>query len=245
MKNMNIIFTIFFIIPSFISILNAKTFNFKANVNQKEYENIMFFLAGEIDKSYKMSIIFNQVRKKYIINIIGEKFFLKKLKKNLKRYKTIVKNIPKPKYLNTMNNTLYEKKLKYYIMIENINGIKKTIRRLNNINFSYNSSYTPLYYAISTDNIKIVELLIEEGIHVNYNNSNERMTPLHHASKFGNIEIVRLLLNHGAIVNATDIMGKTPLHYASDKNYKDIIYLLLSKGANKNITDLSGYKPRF
>lgn len=205
----------------------------------------MFFLAGETAVAYKMNVSFNTIKKVYRLTINGNMKLIKELKKNLKRYKTIVKKIPQPKYLNTMNNTLDEKKLKHYIMTENINGIKTTISKLNHINFSYDSSYTPLYYAISTDNIEIVELLINEGIRVNYDNSNEKITPLHHASKFGNIEIVRLLLEHGAIVNSKDIKGKTALHYASDKGYKDIIYLLLSKGAKKDIIDQYGLTPRF
>jgi hypothetical protein len=245
MKNINFFFTIIFLIVSIVSISQAKASNFSISVNQKEYENIMFFLAGETAVNYKMNISFDKIKKIYILKINGNIKLIEELKKNLKRYKTIVKKIPQPKYLNTMNNTLDEKKLKHYIMTENIKRIREIIPKLNHINFSYDSSYTPLYYAISTDNIKIVELLIQQGLHVNYNNSNEKLTPLHHASKFGNIEIVRLLLEHGAIVNRKDIKGRTALHYASDMGYKDIIYLLLSKGAKKDIIDQYGLTPRF
>jgi len=245
MKNINLFIKIFFLTISFSLISQAKVSSFTININQKEYENVMFFLAGETAISYKMNISFDKIKKIYILSISGDIKLIEELKKNLQRYKTIVKKIPQPKYLNTLNNTLDEKKLKYYIMTENIKGIKETLSKLNHINFSFDNSYTPLYYAISTDNIKIVELLIEQGIHVNYTHSNEIVTPLHHASKFGNVEIVRLLLNHGAIVNVRDAKGRTALHYASDKGYKDIIYLLLSKGAKKNIIDQYGLTPKF
>jgi ankyrin repeat protein len=243
MKYCKLFLTIYIIVLSLIPIY-AKPLNYSINATQEEYENILFFLAGEKYSNYKMNVQFNNIQKTYHLELKSSKNFLKKIKVNLDRYRTIVNSIPKPKYLNSLNDTNDEKKLKFYIMEENIKGIKSILSKLNNINFSYNNSYTPLYYAISTDNINIVKLLIQKGIHVNYKND-EKITPLHHASKFGNIEIVRLLISHGALVNEQDIRGRTPLHYASNMGYKDIIHLLLAKGANKDILDLSGHKPNF
>jgi len=49
--------------------------------------------------------------------------------------------------------------------------------------------------AITYNNIKIVEYIIEKGIDVNFTNRRSRFTPLMAAASYGRVEIVSILLN--------------------------------------------------
>ncbi|HFU76214.1 MAG TPA: ankyrin repeat domain-containing protein [Arcobacter sp.] len=209
-----------------------------------EYENVIFFLSSQKKQTYSISIDFKPLNNTYSIKFKGNNIFLKKVRKNLLNYRQVLSKIPKTQKTNNFNSPKVMLELKLHIMNNDLKKIKKTILKLNNINFSYKNSYTPIYYAISSGNIKIVELLLKNGTDVNYLNI-DYLTPLHHAVIFGDLEIVRLLLTYKADVNAQDKQGLTPLHYAADLGYKDIIYLLQAKGANQNIQDFGGLSPRF
>lgn len=226
--------------------LYAKS-TYSINATQKEYENIIFSLSVNKyanDFHYSMNVKFNKKNNYYHIKFIGNKLFLKEIQNNLKNYREILKKIPPIKPINSFKHIKKREDLKQYIMSSDINNIKKTISKLKHINFQYKNSYTPIYYAISSGNIKIVQLLIKSGSDINFVNI-ENITPLHHAVKYGDIDIIDLILSQGAIINSQDAQGKTPLHYAAERNYQEIIYYLIGKGANKHITDFGGETPRF
>ena len=96
---------------------------------------------------------------------------------------------------------------------------------------------TPLNYAIKSDNVnnlEIVELLINNGALIEYQNLRGN-TALHIAAQLGRKEIVEFLINNGANVNVTNTKhGTTPLHDAINKGYEEIAELLIANGANVN-----------
>lgn len=83
-----------------------------------------------------------------------------------------------------------------------------------------------LLYAVSTNNVRIVDYLIEN---LNYDiNSVGRdgVTTLIRATQYNAIDVVRYLIENGVDVNAKDNNNKTAYDYAKDKNNIEIISLL-------------------
>lgn len=96
------------------------------------------------------------------------------------------------------------------------------------IDFNFNDSFyggTPLHYAASSGNLKLVQFLINNGADVNVRDSGGH-TPLFYAvSKGGNLQIVTHLLRNGAIIKPAD---STPiLHFAALGGHIDIFQHLI------------------
>jgi ankyrin repeat protein len=100
----------------------------------------------------------------------------------------------------------------------------------------------PLEWAVTSDNLELVNLLLAHGASVGSATTNGR-TPLHIAAARGDIEIAETLVKHGAEVNATFAGGTTPLHEAAERGSVEIVELLLSHGAEVNRKDGSGKTP--
>ena len=102
---------------------------------------------------------------------------------------------------------------------------------------------TLLNIALSSENIspKIIELLVENGAHLNYVSS-DRVTPLMCAVYNIHVptETVSYLLQAGASVYSRDTYGQTPLLYATGREDIALVDLLLTYGANVNETDADG-----
>ena len=102
---------------------------------------------------------------------------------------------------------------------------------------------TLLNIALSSETIspKIVELLVENGAHLNYVSS-DRVTPLMCAVYNIHVptETVSYLLQAGASVYSRDTYGQTPLLYATGREDIALVDLLLTYGANVNETDADG-----
>ena len=97
----------------------------------------------------------------------------------------------------------------------------------------------PLCHAVYQNNTAIAEYLIDHGARVNYP---EDMGPLQIAPYISNnIEMVKLLIARGADINAGIVA--TALHRATWMEHKDIIELLIQHGANVNAKDKWGYTP--
>ena len=102
---------------------------------------------------------------------------------------------------------------------------------------------TPLYDAISTINIDMVNTLLVRGANINVQDY-EESTPLHFAAKFGTKEMVELLLrNDLTTINEVDMDEKTPLYYAISSNNFEMVNILIENGSNINIQDLNGNTP--
>ncbi|XP_075587382.1 uncharacterized protein LOC124500147 isoform X3 [Dermatophagoides farinae] len=97
-----------------------------------------------------------------------------------------------------------------------------------------------LHYAVLSNNIDIVRLLLHHGANARYifpTATAQKPTPLDFALLSGNVEMVKLLIDAGADVNVgSPIIGR-PLHIVlSEKapNKAELIDLLLEAGADPN-----------
>jgi|GEM_PF-2325609 len=108
-----------------------------------------------------------------------------------------------------------------------------------------NTGDTPLYFAISKENYKIVRLLLMYGADPNIAVWRGDQTPLHYAATMGNIKIIHALINSGANVNVHDYPFKaTPLHYAcDDMGSVPVVKLILSAHADIEAIDSVGETP--
>lgn len=102
----------------------------------------------------------------------------------------------------------------------------------------------PLEWAISSDNLELVKLLVDRGAEVK-TKTDVGSTPLHTAADRGDTEIAAILIAHGAEVNAKITGGTTPLHNAAENGSADIVKLLLSKGAEVDAKLYNGITPLF
>ncbi|KAM3424290.1 hypothetical protein BST61_g11173 [Cercospora zeina] len=94
---------------------------------------------------------------------------------------------------------------------------------------------------------KIVKLLVDAGVDVNYQNE-QGDTALHIAARNGHEECAQALLAAAAGEHCTKIdlpdrdFGWTPLHIASVNGHLSIVKLLLDQGADPNTKDYSGWR---
>lgn len=119
--------------------------------------------------------------------------------------------------------------------LQDVNAKEKTYNR------------TPLHVAVSVNNYRISEILLENNCDIDAADSNG-MTALHIAIGKRSQEIVGLLLDFGADVNTPHrFRGMTPLYMAVHYNCLAIVKMLLNKGAsiematigNRNVLDLA------
>ncbi|CAG2159659.1 unnamed protein product [Oppiella nova] len=101
---------------------------------------------------------------------------------------------------------------------------------------------TPLFWAVKSGNISIVELLIEFEADVNCVCDIESgLTPLMVAVSSNSVEMCELLLDNDADVDACDTLSRPPLvHAILDHSSPQIIELLLFWGAHTDYIDANG-----
>ena len=125
--------------------------------------------------------------------------------------------------------------------------MKNHISRGLNLNTVTEDGFSPLHRAVEgdsnteseTENLEIIELLIDKGADVNGKDDNDD-TPLHLST---NRNISELLIAQGADVNAKDCFGSTPLHSNIFNQDKDLVALLITNGADLNLMDEDGQTP--
>lgn len=100
--------------------------------------------------------------------------------------------------------------------------------------------FSALHYAVSFNNVPVVELLLKaKYCNVNVLDNCYR-TPLHWACKLNLIDVVNLLLKHGATLQ-TDGAGATPLHYAAQGDHVKLLERLISSSnLKKDLLDCDG-----
>ena len=95
----------------------------------------------------------------------------------------------------------------------------------------------PLHYAVLSQDLKMIEFLLERGADVNLPSRGLKAPPLHYAvtvNDRGNLRIVEYLAEHGADVDLRDKEGKTALDLAEEKNLHEIARYLKSRGAKES-----------
>ena len=102
------------------------------------------------------------------------------------------------------------------------------------------NGYPLLYRAVSGNNLKLCEFLIQKGADVNETIKYESYNVFHAALMRGDIKIVKLFLAHGADVNITDSKGRNSLFFNGLRN-TEIMNMLLEKGADIKCVDKDGW----
>jgi ankyrin repeat protein len=133
-------------------------------------------------------------------------------------------------------------------------GDIKTIETLFSIGFSANQpirGYTPLWFAIQSNRVDIVELLLEQhadpdalvmtGVDLSQYGGN--ITPLKLAVLLDNQRIAQMLISSGAQVDSKGPAGRTALYEAVRDAHLDLIRFLIENGAVVNIRDKEGASP--
>ena len=103
---------------------------------------------------------------------------------------------------------------------------------------------TPIFCAVKSNNVGVLERLKDAGIRVDVRSSyNNGISPLHYAATLGADAIVDFLIKNGVDVNSVDLLGKTPLHYAATQNNPMVVLELINFGASLNAQDEEGNTP--
>jgi ankyrin repeat protein len=125
------------------------------------------------------------------------------------------------------------------------NIVKMLIKESAQVNVKNKNRDTPLHHAAELGQIKVMELLLEDGkAEVDIKNIKNSI-PLHLAALNGHLEAVELLLKYKSNANTKDLAGETPLHKAinphnSQNNSLQIISFLIQHGSDVNAQDDSG-----
>lgn len=109
------------------------------------------------------------------------------------------------------------------------------------LHFLSNNSETLLQYALSLQNIKIINILVNKEIDLNNQEKEYGLSALHQSIIINNIPITDKLIKNGANINLQDFYGNTPLMYAINENNKELIMLFSEYDhLNYNLTNIHG-----
>jgi ankyrin repeat protein len=91
--------------------------------------------------------------------------------------------------------------------------------------------WTPLHYAATNGNPKIIKLLLEESAYIDAESPNGT-TPLMMAARYGSTEAVHLLINEDANIHLKNQLGLNALNFAKDGGRMNAIKLIEAAMAN-------------
>lgn len=98
----------------------------------------------------------------------------------------------------------------------------------------------PLIYAIKSENLPIIELLVNEK-YVNLDHQDkDKNTSLHYSVIQRKYELIDLLVDNGADIDVQNADGRTPLMLAAQAGDDKFTDYLLDYGADKNLRDKAG-----
>ena len=122
------------------------------------------------------------------------------------------------------------------------NELIEYTKNIKSINIKDDYGFTPLHFAVTNNDPKKINVLLQMGANVNAK-SHYGFTPIYYAvGKHSDLEVVNLLIESDAKVNIKNRDGITPLHYAA-WGTAEKIKSLLKAGANPNVTSKSGRTP--
>ena len=135
----------------------------------------------------------------------------------------------------------YTSKLSRAVADEDKVLIRELISKGENVN-AKESSYskiTPMFLAVETGDVEIVQMLLDAGAKVNVR-STTKETPLMRLDSDGTSALVELLIRNGAKVNVADNDGNTPLIHAAENSTDEVIAALIDAGADVNAANTDG-----
>jgi len=128
------------------------------------------------------------------------------------------------------------------VQLDTVRFLLKNAADINDNNVPWDMR--PLVHAILTQNVTVVNLLIENGADLNLCAADGRSrSALHAAALVGNVEIAECLIAADADLNCRDFNGFTSLAIAIIINKTKLALLLMQKGADVNIPDYGNSTP--
>lgn len=123
-----------------------------------------------------------------------------------------------------------------YIGAKDYESVKKLLNSGINSNEKDSNEDFPIWMAILSGDIKILNILVEHGANINILiNKGANETPILKYFLSGmdvKIDILKEMIKHGANINESNIDGYTPLILASMGNDFESVKVLLENGAN-------------
>lgn len=132
------------------------------------------------------------------------------------------------------------------INIGNFQKVEKCIKEAESIGIkseilsSEKRGTKPIHFTTDKCNLKILQLLLNEGADINATSTEYLNTSLHIAAINGKLEIAQFLIDSSANINATNYKGFTPLYLASFHCQSDMVELLFCNNADTSIKDVNG-----
>ncbi|XP_061099638.1 ankyrin repeat and SOCS box protein 2-like [Conger conger] len=161
---------------------------------------------------------------------------------NVRKVRELVKLSPKSMGEPYREGWIALHEAAYYGQVECLQILLRA--RPDMINKRSDRNQTPLFLAVSRNNVPCVEFLLENGGDPDMPNTHKE-TPLLKACERENAETVAVLLNHGALVNKPCVEGWTALHEAVCRNSVEICEMLVKAGAKVNARNMYGISPLF
>ena len=93
---------------------------------------------------------------------------------------------------------------------------------------------TPLHIAVEQGHDRIVSLLLDHGVDIEFKEASLFATPLHLAARNGHKDICEILLNRKARKNPRNLFDSTPLTEAARGGHLEVVKLLVQRGADIN-----------
>ncbi|HIW06528.1 MAG TPA: ankyrin repeat domain-containing protein [Candidatus Ignatzschineria merdigallinarum] len=100
--------------------------------------------------------------------------------------------------------------------------------------------FTPVHWALYTDNFEMMKALHEQGVNINAR-SLLQTTPLMDAVELKSAKGIEMLLSLEADVHAVDVQGFSALHRAASMGQTDIVVTLLMQGADPFLASVKGF----
>ena len=100
------------------------------------------------------------------------------------------------------------------------------------------SGAQPIHKAAAFNNVRILELLVNEGVSVDEPNLRKPPSkPLHYAAQHDSLEAVEFLIAHDANVDARGENNNTPLTWATSENSTRAVKSLIMACANVELAN--------
>ena len=135
----------------------------------------------------------------------------------------------------------YSSDLSRAVADEEVDAVRELLIKGAKVNDKEDSyrKITPLFVAVETGNIEIIQLLLDHGAKVNARDA-EKQTPIMRLEEDATPELVELLVRYGAKIDVADKSGNTPLILAAASAKVEVVKALIDSGADVRAKNKAG-----